>query len=171
MPYAHPKNTFKGAGNPKVFDFGTTMFVTEEEAKEVIINTFVRPLYNGNGSFQPIILIGHAIENNSTISIVMGLAVGIKERAGHLESLKDLLEHFRIKIKNLHTAGTDAACTLVVAILIALKDVLYPAGNYIPLPAVVRGRNIQDIINHMMALGRSYPPPPWGRTRSCTRCD
>lgn len=34
---------------------------------------------------------------------VMGLAVGIKERAGHLESLKDLLEHFRIKIKNLHT--------------------------------------------------------------------
>lgn len=70
-----------------------------------------------------------------------------------------------------YLAGTDAACTLVVAILIALKDVLYPAGNWDKLPATVRGRNIQDILHHMMALGKSYPAPPWGRTRFCTRCD
>jgi hypothetical protein len=33
MPYAHLKNSFPGAGDPNVFEFGTTKFITEEEAK------------------------------------------------------------------------------------------------------------------------------------------
>lgn len=50
MLYAHLKNTFKGAGDPEVFDFGTTKFVTEEEAKKILISTFVGPSISGDGS-------------------------------------------------------------------------------------------------------------------------
>jgi hypothetical protein len=60
---------------------------------------------------------------------------------------------------------------MVVAILLALKDVVYPAGNSGPLPSFVPGRSIHDIICNLMALGKSYPAPPWGRSRFCTRCD
>lgn len=60
---------------------------------------------------------------------------------------------------------------MVVAILLALKDVLSPSGNQDLLPAVVRGRNLQVILRHLKALEKSYPPPPRGRIRFCTRCN
>lgn len=60
---------------------------------------------------------------------------------------------------------------MIVAILLALKDVLYPVGTSGALPSSVQGRNIHRIIRNLMALGKSYPSPPWGRARFCTRCD
>lgn len=123
MPYAHLKNSFKGAGDPGIFEFGTTKFVTGEEAHEVLMNTFMRPSCSGDGSLQPIILVGHAVENGvdhlrrafeidlrtcSTIVKVidtqaMAVAAGIKGRAGRIISLKHLLEHFSMDINNLHS--------------------------------------------------------------------
>lgn len=123
MPYAHLKNSFKGAGDPEIFDFGTTKFVTEGEAKEILINTFMRPSCSGDGSLQPIILVGHAVENRfdhlqrafdidlrqcSTIVKVidtqtMAVTATIKGRAGRIISLKHLLEHFSMDMKSLHS--------------------------------------------------------------------
>ena len=123
MPYAHLKNSFPGAGDPDVFEFGTTKFITEEEAKEVLINTFVRPSYSGDGSLQPIILIGHAVESmfdhlerafdidlrqySTIVKVIdtqaMAVVAGIKGPAGRVISLKHLLEHFGMKPDNLHS--------------------------------------------------------------------
>jgi hypothetical protein len=64
IPFAHLKNMFPGAGDPESFYFGTTKFVTLEEAKQVLINTYARPRESGNGTdLQPIILVDHAVEN------------------------------------------------------------------------------------------------------------
>lgn len=63
MNNAHLRNNFPGAGDPENFLFGQTKFVTEKEAKEILIRTFVRPRVGGDGSLQPIILVGHAVDN------------------------------------------------------------------------------------------------------------
>jgi hypothetical protein len=42
IPNAH-LNVFPGTGNPECFNFGITKFVTMTEAKQVLIDTFVRP--------------------------------------------------------------------------------------------------------------------------------
>lgn len=187
MPHAHLLNSFPGAGDPEVFHFGTTKFVALEESKQVIINTFVRPRVGGDGLLQPIILIGHAVENEfdhiqralgvdlrsygSVVKVIdtqaMAKKAGILGPNGPSIGLRDLLLYFNVEIGNLHTAGNDAAGTLIAAVLLALKDGLYPLG---PPPAVVQGRNIQGAIDRAMSIGKSLPPPTWGRELFCTRC-
>jgi hypothetical protein len=189
IPYAHLLNNFTGAGDPEIFHFGTTKFVTAEEAKQVIINTFVRPRVGGDGSLQPIILVGHAVDNEfdhiqrafgvdlrsygTVVKVIdtqaMASNAGIHGPKGPSIGLRDLLEHFNINISNLHTAGNDAAGTLIAAVLLALKAGLYPASPGKP-PAIVQGRNMQDVVESVMAIGKSMPPPPWGCELYCTRC-
>jgi hypothetical protein len=188
MPHAHLLNSFKGAGDPEIFHFGTTKFVTGEEAKQVVINTFVRPRLGKNGTLQPIVLIGHAVENEfdhiqhafgvdlrsygTVVKVVdtqvMATKAGIEGPKGPKISLRDLLAFFNVHIDNLHTAGNDAAGTLIAAVLLALKGGLYPIGKP---PAVVDGRNIQGVIERIMAIGKLHPPPSWGREIFCTRCN
>jgi hypothetical protein len=190
MPYAHLLNDFAGAGDPENFQFGRTKFVTAEEAKEIIINTFVRPRPGTESSLQPIILVGHAVENEldhiqrafgvdmrsygTVVKIidtqVMAWDAGIRGPNGLLIGLRDLLAHFNIDINNLHTAGNDAAGTLIAAVLLALMNDIYPAGSGKP-PAIVQNRNIQDVVENVMAIGRLLPPPPWGHVVFCTRCN
>ncbi|KAH3945226.1 hypothetical protein HBI56_055370 [Parastagonospora nodorum] len=189
MPHAHLLNTFKGSGDPEIFHFGTTKFVTAEEAKQVVIDTFVRPRLGGDevGSLQPIILIGHAVENEfehiqrafgvdlrsygTVVKVIdtqaMATKAGIAGPKGPNIGLRDLLTYFNVHIDNLHTAGNDAAGTLMAAVLLALKDGLYPVGKP---PAVVKGRNIQEVVESVVSIGKSYPPPAWGREHFCTRC-
>jgi hypothetical protein len=188
IPYAHLINNFHGAGDPENFHFGTTKFVTSEEAKQVIIDTFVRPRVGGDGSLQPIILVGHAVDNEfdhiqrafgvdlrsygTVIKVidtqVMASKAGIEGPNGPSIGLRDLLAYFNIKISNLHTAGNDAAGTLIAAVLLALKPGLYPSPG--KPPAIVQGRNIQDVVNRVMDIGKSMPPPSWGCIFYCTRC-
>ncbi|KAF2030422.1 hypothetical protein EK21DRAFT_65449 [Setomelanomma holmii] len=188
--HAHLRNKFIGAGDPEKFFFGTTKFVTMEEAKEVISQSFLRPRVGGDGSFQPIILVGHAVDNEfehikkifgvdlrsyGTIvkvidTQVMAKQANIRGPKGPYIGLRDLLEHFHIHIHNLHTAGNDAAGTLIAAVLLAVKDVIYPGiGNRKP-PQQVRGRPVQSAIQRIMAIGKSLPPPSWGSHTFCTRC-
>jgi hypothetical protein len=187
MPHAHLLNNFPGAGNREVFHFGTTKFVTVEESKQVLINTFVHPRDGGDGTLQPIILIGHAIENEldhiqralevdlrsygAVVKVidtqVMAKKAGIVGPNGPNIGLHDLLQYFNIQIDNLHSAGNDAAATLIVAILLALKDGMYRLAAP---TAVVQGRHIQDVVDHVMSTGKSSVPPPWGRQLFCTRC-
>jgi hypothetical protein len=185
---SHLLNTFQGAGNPEVFSFGTSKFVTAEEAKGVLINTFVRARLDGDGSLQPIILVGHDVKNEfehierafgidircygTIVKVIdtqaMALEAGIEGPKGPSIGLGDLLAYFNINIHNLHTAGNDAAATLMVAVLIVLKSYLYPTGPPRPFQ---QHRNIHDVVRRVMALGKTSSPPSWGRSRFCTRCD
>jgi hypothetical protein len=64
ISHADVKENFPGAGDTEGFYFGLTKFITLEEAKQVLINTFVRPRESGNETnLQPVILVGHTVEN------------------------------------------------------------------------------------------------------------
>jgi len=188
---AHLINRFPGAGDPENFLFGKTKFVTMEEVKQVLINTFVRPREYGDGSdLQPIILVGHAVENEfehmqrafgvdllsyGTIvkvidTQVMAQELGIKAPRGPFIGLKDLLAHFNMVVPNLHTAGNDAAATLMAAVLLTLKPWMYPDVPGSP-PAIVQGRSMSEVVAGVMEMGQSLSPPPWGELVYCVRCD
>jgi hypothetical protein len=188
MQHAHLRNTFHSAEDPENFHFGTTKFVTMEEAKQVLINTFVRP--NATGALQPVVLIGHAVENEfehlqqafgidlrsygTIVKVIdtqqMASEAGIIGPKGPYIGLRDLLAYFNIHIDNLHTAGNDAASTLMAAVLLALKDSIYPPGKGKP-PKIVHDRNIQDVVERVMKIGKDTPAPTWGLELFCTRCD
>ncbi|KAH8722789.1 hypothetical protein GQ44DRAFT_621920 [Phaeosphaeriaceae sp. PMI808] len=190
IPNAHLRNGFRGAGNPENFQFGTSKFVTIDEARQVVVDTFVRPRQNGDGSLQPIILIGHAVDNEfdhiqrafgvdlrsyrTVVKVIdtqyLAAQAGIVGPKGPNIGLRDLLEYFNVHIDNLHTAGNDTGGTLIAAILLALKDVLYPYCYPKP-PAIMQGRHMQAVVERVMAIAKSHPPPSWGVVTYCTRCD
>jgi hypothetical protein len=191
IPNAHLLDVFPGAGNPEYFNFGTTKFVTMEEAKQVLINTFVRPSPGDLSNLQPIILIGRAVENEfqhlqrafsvdlrsyGTILKVIDTQViaqeaGIMGPNGPYISLSDLFAHFNIYISNLHSAGHDAAGTLIAAILIALKDKLYPGVGTRKPPLTVNGQKCQHVVNALQHPDFKSYAPAWGKEVYCSRCD
>ena len=59
---AHLVNSFKCEGHPENFSFGKTTFVTSSEAKQAL-NDYLAPR-DQSGSLKPIILIGHAVDND-----------------------------------------------------------------------------------------------------------
>ncbi|KAG9187577.1 hypothetical protein G6011_05448 [Alternaria panax] len=162
IEYAHLKNNFPGAGDPENFHFGKTKFVTLEEAKQVLIRTFAQQNEDASEiDLQPIIVVGHAVENDfdhlqdafgvdlrsygSIVKVVdtqvMAQELDIQGPRGPAIGLKDLLAHFNVEIPDLHTAGNDAAATVMAAVLLTLKRYIYPNVSG-PPPAVIQGRNI-----------------------------
>lgn len=190
IPNAHLLNQYTDAGDPEAFNFGTTKFVSLEEAKKILINTFVRPRTVGNdsGQHQPIILVGHAVEtllehlrasfgidllNLGTIVKVIDTQNLAKDALIHSPkgpniSFSGLLEHFKLRIAQHHNAGNEAAGALIAALLTSLRDDIYMHGTP---QAVVVNRDIHDVIEHVQALGKSLPLPPWGQLKFCTKCD
>lgn len=165
MPNAHLLSRNTDADNPEVFHFGTTRFITSDEAKEILINTFVRPRQSDDGSVahQPIILIGNAVQNllshiNDSLGIDL-LHLGTIFKAidtqalakdafthgprGPNISLGHLLEYFKIRMPNLYNAGNEAVGALLAAVLTSLRDDIYMFG--IP-QAMVVGRDIPLLI-------------------------
>ncbi|KAI8931613.1 hypothetical protein NX059_011265 [Plenodomus lindquistii] len=190
IPYAHLINNFHGAGDPEKFHFGKTRFVSMTEARDIVENTFVRARQaSEDKQLQPIILIGHAVDNEfelierafgvdlrsfgTIIRVIdtqeMAREAGIEGPNGPNIGLRDLLAYFNIKIPNLHTAGNDAAGTMIAAVLLALREIMYPNKDAPPV-ANLFGREIQDVINGVMSLAKSRPAPLWGQESFCTRC-
>jgi len=190
IPHAHLRNNFPGAGDPEKFELGTTKFITEDEARQVLINTFVRPHQLDPTYLQPIILVGHAVDNEfdhilsefgvdllsygTIVKVIdtqaMAQDAGIKGPKGPFIGLKDLLSHFNLTVPNLHSAGNDAAGTLIAAILLALKDTLYPGVGHNKPPAIVDGIDVQWVVSALMTANKS-PVPVWGLELFCTRCE
>lgn len=189
---AHLRNHFVGAGDPENFHFGTSKFVSVDEAKIVLQNTFLRDRqsFTRGKPIQPIILIGHAVENEfehikralgvdlrsygSIIKVIdtqqMAQKANIKGPKGPVIGLGGLLAHFNIEIPDLHTAGNDAAGTLIAAVLLALKEDLYvrfPGPNF----TAPDGTTLQHVVNYMSELGNAAPGPSWGKEVYCTRCN
>ncbi|KAH9876538.1 hypothetical protein J1614_003669 [Plenodomus biglobosus] len=191
IPNAHLLNTFVGAGDPEMFHFGKTRFVSMIEAQAIVQQTFMRMHQErGDKQLQPIILIGHAVDNEfeliertlgvdlrsfgTIVKVIdtqeMARKAGIKGPNGPNIGLRDLLAYFNVTVPNLHTAGNDAAGTMIAAVLLALQTILYPSENG-PPAAYQCGRHIQDVVDNLMTLAKSRAPPPWGQALYCTRCN
>lgn len=192
MENAHLVNKFRGAGNPEDFHFGTSAFIPAQEALKVLMEVFCRFIHADGEQprLRPVIFIGHAVECDfeklsdklgvdllkfGTIVKVIDTQILAKEAGivgpkGPNISLKHMLEYFHIQPDNLHMAGNDIAYTMVAAVLAALKNDLYTSADHIPEP-IVNGRHIQDVLADIKAVNKAGPPPPWGVTVFCTRCD
>lgn len=195
IEHAHFINQFDGAGNPEDFYFGTTKFVTNLEARQILVNTFCRLRMDKKGQMQPIILLAHDAEGkfehikekmsidilglNTVVKVVdtqkLAEQAGIRAPKGPTISLTHLVNHFNLEHFNLHTAGNDAGFTMITAILASLKNDLY--GQYLPFtkafdqpPSIVDGLDIYTVVNDVMAICKVKPPPPWGIRYYCTRC-
>ncbi|KAF2117338.1 hypothetical protein BDV96DRAFT_518310 [Lophiotrema nucula] len=194
IPHAHLMNKFPGAGNPEDFHFGTTVFVTPDEARHALTNILARPSTESPNMLRPVIFIGHAIGSDfeqmektfgidllklgSIVKVIdtqdLARQVDIYGPKGPNISLKDLLAHFNIMGSdiNLHTAGNDVAYTMMLAILIALKKELYGSLTSSDNPQFnVHGRTIFQVVEAVKALGQANPAPMWGEALFCTRCD
>ena len=158
IPHAHLINKFRGAGNPEDFHFGTTVFVSPEEASHALTNILARPSTESPNMLRPVIFIGHAIDSDfeqmektfgidllklgSIVKVIdtqdLAREVGIHGAKGPNIGLKDLMAYFNIMGSNLnlHTAGNDVAYTMMLAILIALQKELYGSLTAFGAPQV-----------------------------------
>ncbi|KAF1972645.1 hypothetical protein BU23DRAFT_397790, partial [Bimuria novae-zelandiae CBS 107.79] len=131
---AHLVNGRRCEGHLEDFQFGSTGFVTEQEARGVLNALLCQ---EGVGYLRPMILIGHAVENDIQVfrdhlhidlaeypilmtldTQVMAKELGIEVPPGRKIGLRDLLDSYGVKNKlYLHNAGNDAALTTTVGCL------------------------------------------------------
>ncbi|KAF2796915.1 hypothetical protein K505DRAFT_236610 [Melanomma pulvis-pyrius CBS 109.77] len=188
-PNAHLFNKFPGSGNPDKFNFGRTVFVNIEEARQGLLSILCRPGIQGPG-FQPVVLVGHAIHNHiarineafkldilslgSVIKVLdtqsLAKDVGIKPPKGTNISLMDLSRHFGMIPDNLHTAGNDVVHILINAVFASLQSHPFGFGSNNRTVGDFTER-INMLVNRMMQVGKVYPPQNWGTLLFCTRCD
>ncbi|KAH9876540.1 hypothetical protein J1614_003671 [Plenodomus biglobosus] len=173
-----------------VFHFGTTVYVTKEEALKLLHQIWHQPLDEANG-MRPIIYVHFG--NNDGIgrmrkddfdfdpsrfatTVATLDAQNIPAQANitrHTDaSLEYLLRQFRIKAFHEGNAGNAAMYTMVVAILSALRKELYASTEN---PRAVPGqkglsssKSASSVMQWLME--RPTPPPPFGITMYCWRC-
>ncbi|KAF2438150.1 hypothetical protein P171DRAFT_341097, partial [Karstenula rhodostoma CBS 690.94] len=175
---AHMVNGEKCPGHPEEFEFGSTCFVDAMEVKQALINTFIQ--YDAHGNLRPIVLFGHAINNDldmlreyfdidlaawGVIVLVLDTQLMAQElgmHSGRLMSLKSILAQYSVEEKYLHNAGNDIAQTMVAASLLA-GEIATGNGRYQP-------ENQTDVDN-LKAMMRNRSVLSWGTPLFCTNCD
>ncbi|KAF2117089.1 hypothetical protein BDV96DRAFT_469504, partial [Lophiotrema nucula] len=176
---AHMLNTELCPGRPDIFHFGTTKFVTTEEARQLLFESFT--WREEDGSLRPVIFIGHGVDNDleqlkqhfgidvaamgcvkSTIDTqVMAIEAGIRS-AGPLISLESLLSGFGIREEYLHTAGNDVGYAIIAGLLTA---------NLHTTHCILDTHTLQTCIDLLKAQAYHKPKFAWGTEVFCTRCD
>ncbi|KAL5443042.1 hypothetical protein PMIN05_003823 [Paraphaeosphaeria minitans] len=175
---AHMINGEKCPGHPEEFEFGSTCFVDLQEAKQAFTEAFIQ--HDAYGNPRPIILCGHAIDNDldilrknfeidleawDVIVLVLDTQAMAKElgmNPSHLMSLKSILEQYCVEEKYLHNAGNDIAQTMVAASLLA-GEVTTGRGRYSPVN--------QIDVDNLKAMMRNRNTFSWGTPLFCTNCD
>lgn len=175
---AHMVNGEKCPGYPDEFEFGSTCFVDPAEAKQALTDTFVQ--YDAYGNIRPIILFGHAVDNDldilrenfdidlaawGVIVLVLDTQIMAQELGMHsrrLMSLKNILAQYCVEEKYLHNAGNDIAQTMVAASLLA-GDLATGRGRY--------QSEHQVNVDNLKAMLRNRSTLYWGTPLFCTNCD
>jgi hypothetical protein len=83
---------------------------------------------------------------------VMAKVAGVRSSDCPNIGLCDLLLRFNVCIAKIHTAGCNAAGTLMAAILLARQDIVNLADKGAP-QATIYNRNIKDVAERVMAIG------------------
>ncbi|KAH8723030.1 hypothetical protein GQ44DRAFT_741368 [Phaeosphaeriaceae sp. PMI808] len=142
-PNAHLANSDLCKSCPEKFQFGVTKFVDIEDAKNILRFSFLRQHGRYHPKQRAIILVGHAIENDtkmmkdrfgfdvnelgvviSTIDTqILAADCKIVESTKKIK-LCDLLAMYSIREDNLHNAGNDIVCTIIAAILMISPHII-----------------------------------------------
>lgn len=180
QPHAHLTNKDLCEGHPDAFQFGSTTFVSVNEAKEMLRNLFTRR--DAYGNLRPVIFVGHAVSNDyeviksrfgldleelgtiaATIDTqVLAVEHGLVNPSRKIR-LPHLLSEYDIEEPYLHNAGNDIVCTMIAAFLMLCPPPKAPHNklHYVDLKAQLR-----DAGQTAIKGGRGY-----GVTRFCEKCD
>ncbi|KAF2117088.1 hypothetical protein BDV96DRAFT_657137 [Lophiotrema nucula] len=173
-------------GKPATNRFGQTRFVTEQQARLLLENTFawdIDPQRPELGKC-PVVLIGHGIhidiqrlqkalgtdiyglETMVRIIDIQNLACisGLNPGDANI-GLKTLSLRCGFAYRDPNTACNDAAYTAIAAVMMGLEYVLY--ANEPPLPS----KTPQAVLDELEAHSQSMTANGWGTTTFCTRCD
>jgi len=176
---AHYVNRKWCPGNPENNRFGVTRFATNQQAKDFLTHSIAWPVdaTKSDGDKCPVVLLGHAVDNElemlrqlgvdpSVISNVVAIIdtqkiakeKGIYGRGNEI-SLATLMSRYDVSFRDSHTAGNDAAYTMIAALQMVM-------GKELPAPA---GRSLQDVIDDLEVYSEGVVPDV-GIARYCTRC-
>ncbi|KAJ4314465.1 hypothetical protein N0V94_006458 [Neodidymelliopsis sp. IMI 364377] len=173
---------------------GTTGFLYEEEAKEMVKSLFTESTYQTADERRPLILTGQGFHQDLRIlkkrwgidvhklDIVdmmqakyVALDAGIVREEDE-KGLKALIEGFGLGSAEswfLHNAGNDAVLTLVVTLLSGLNQTLHlfaaPGIGY--PPHTVEGRGVRDILRSATLRIKSASKSDWEIASFCDRCE
>lgn len=133
-PNAHLVNGDLCPGYPEAFQFGTTAFVSVEQARDMLRYSFTR--MDRHGGKRPVVFIGHAVDSDVEVVrerfgldiealgvVVTTLDTQVLAREmgvampGRKIKLRDLLGRFGVEETFLHNAGNDVVGTMVAAML------------------------------------------------------
>jgi len=175
---AHYVNRTFCPGNPEKNHFGNTRFTTDQQAKDFLTESFSWPINNVPGAGKcPVILLGHAVDNDvdmlrelgvdpSVISNVVAIidtqkiarTQGVHGRGDKI-GLQALMEHYDVDFRDGHTAGNDAAYTMIGALQMVMKTELRDNTT----------RSLQEIVNDLEVFSKGFHPDI-GIANHCTRC-
>ncbi|KAF2279713.1 uncharacterized protein EI97DRAFT_482416 [Westerdykella ornata] len=162
---AHLINRRFCPGNPTKNRFGQTRFLTLSQIQDALTSAFnwdIDPEDPGVGRC-PIVLIGHALQNDTNMLGSIGIdasildmvvktvdtqvlagEVGLPSYRGHWIGLRNLCHIHGFSPLDSHTAGNDAAYTILNAVFLAMRNELFVDG----LETAVNGLGtIQDVVD------------------------
>jgi hypothetical protein len=177
------------------FLFGTTRWIHQSDAKALIIELFTK-WRCPDGSLAPVILLGHGLnedvkhlkmqwgmniaEINNIVYIMETSRLANQARliTAQNAKLEVLIQGFGITPLWLHNAGNDIGYTTLVAILIGLKDKVFPeaiegadkeTGVEPSFPSVTdNSQPLNSRIETLIATRKLADPPPFGLQNTAT---
>jgi hypothetical protein len=180
-------------GDPTAFHFGTTVFVTQEEAMQMLHQIWHQPLneFQLEGGLRPIICMSYS-DNESlakvrqpifdfipptlgtTVKVLNAQNIAIQAKITSLASasIDYILPIFKITPFDADNGGNAATYSTIIALLSVLRDQIYGADINPRAKPGQKGMSAvkpaQSVIQWLME--RPTPAPPFGTTTYCSRC-
>ncbi|KAG9193543.1 hypothetical protein G6011_03578 [Alternaria panax] len=178
--HAHYINRRFCRGNPEKNRFGSTRFATKIQAKDFLTSCLSWPIEQNkkDGAKCPVIFLGHAVKNElQTLQHELGInptvtdnVVAIidtqkiaKEQGVHIRgewiSLADLMQNIDAEFRDGHTAGNDAAYTIIGALQMVMDGF-----------QTCTHRTLQRVVDDVVSYSKEVVPEEVGVAKYCTRC-
>ncbi|KAH9879564.1 hypothetical protein IAQ61_001382 [Plenodomus lingam] len=177
-------------GHAQAFHFGTTVYVTKEEALDLLHQIWHQPSGEADG-LRPIIYMYFGnndglgkmrkaqfdFDPSSLPTTIATLDAQIIPAQAHITrhsdaALEYLMLQFKIKTFHVENAGNAAMYATVVAILASLRQELYASAQNPRAQVGQKGMSSSKSASRVMQglMEGPTPPPPFGVTRYCWRC-
>ncbi|KAH7381246.1 hypothetical protein DE146DRAFT_772763 [Phaeosphaeria sp. MPI-PUGE-AT-0046c] len=173
--------------SPDAFHFGSSVFVTHQEATDLLHQIWHQPIdsMNLDRGYRPVICLSYGDNDsigkirvsdieftNIAILNAQDIAVQAKITSSVNATIDYVLSIFKITAFDVGNAGNAATYIATIAFLSVLRDDLYGAeSNPRAKPGqsgISSSKSAQSVMQWLME--RPTPAPPFGVTMYCSRC-
>lgn len=180
------------SGDPNAYHFGTTVYVSQEEAMGMLHDIWHQPMDETySRGFRPIVYMSFGDNDgvgkvrkeafgfdpssvDTTVAVLDAqyIAVQAKITSSTTAPLEYILRQFKIKPFDVDNGGNAAMYTTVVAILSTLRKELYTSAENPRAKAGQKGQSTSKSAQSVMQWLMEWPTPapPYGVPIYCWRC-